>query len=227
MFKHHVFRSIVLFAYHYECYSPATLVPRHAYPWQRVRDMVLFNNDLSVCHGFVFPTNELFVPDSVRELCDYCFYMCKDLRRVVFGSLSNIELFGEFAFSQSGLKEIFIPDGVREIPDYCFSESRLRRVIFGAHSKLERIGRCAFYRHHFCEVSIPDSVCELGAASFSSHIRPCRVIFGAHSHLVRIGDGAFAMSVIEEISIPDSVRELGDRCLESHMDSIHRVIFGA
>ena len=227
MFKHHVFRSIVLFTYHYECYSTATLVPRHAYPWQRVRDMVLFNNDLSVCHGSVFTINEVFVPDSVRELCDYCFYMCEDLRRVVFGSLSNLELFGESAFSRSGVKEISIPDGVREIPYECFAESRLRRVIFGAHSKLERIGSYAFYSHHFEEVSIPDSVCELGSACFCGAIRPWRVIFGAHSNLVRIGDGAFSRTMIEEIYIPDSVRELGDSCLEGQMGSIHRVIFGA
>ena len=146
MFKHHVFRSIVLFAYHYECYSPATLVPRHAYPWQRVRDMVLFNNDLSVCRGFVFPTNELFVPDSVRELCDYCFYMCKDLRRVVFGSLSNIELFGEFAFSQSGLKEIFIPDGVREILLGSFGQcEHFCRIIFATFCNFEYLGHAAHY----------------------------------------------------------------------------------
>ena len=57
-------------------------------------------------------------PDSVRELCNYCFRECKSLRRVMFGSSSSLEQIGAHCFDRSGVEEMNIPDNVRELCDY-------------------------------------------------------------------------------------------------------------
>ena len=41
------------------------------------------------------------IPDGVRELCDFCFYKCKSLRRVNFASSSSLERIGFQAFPRS------------------------------------------------------------------------------------------------------------------------------
>ena len=85
------------------------------------------------------------IPDGVRELCDRCFYSCKSLRRVTFGSSSLLERIGVSCFAGSGVEEVNIPDGVRELCDRCFEGCKsLRRVMFGSSSSLERIGFRAF-----------------------------------------------------------------------------------
>ena len=44
---------------------------------------------------------DVSIPDGVRELCDDCFYGCKSLRRVNFGSSSSLERIGFRAFPRS------------------------------------------------------------------------------------------------------------------------------
>ena len=42
---------------------------------------------------------EIRIPDSVRELCDRCFYECSCLSRVTFGPSSSLERIGFHAFA--------------------------------------------------------------------------------------------------------------------------------
>ena len=44
------------------------------------------------------------IPNNVRELCDRCFYRCKSLRRVNFGSSSSLERIGASCFRVVVLK---------------------------------------------------------------------------------------------------------------------------
>ena len=60
---------------------------------------------------------EVSIPNSVSELCDRCFYKCKRLRRVTFGSSSSLKRIGVSCFWTSGVEEVSIPDGVRELCD--------------------------------------------------------------------------------------------------------------
>ena len=48
------------------------------------------------------------VPDSVEELCEECFCVCKSLSRVAFGESSSLKLIWKWAFSASGVVEIHI-----------------------------------------------------------------------------------------------------------------------
>ena len=41
---------------------------------------------------------EVSIPDSVRELCDGCFFECKSRYRAMFGSSSTLERIGFRAF---------------------------------------------------------------------------------------------------------------------------------
>ena len=86
------------------------------------------------------------VPDTVRELCDKCFYDCRNLMSVRFGARSQLERIGVEAFRGTRVCSIAIPDSVGEVGDKCFFMcSTLRYVTFGSCSKLERIGADAFY----------------------------------------------------------------------------------
>ena len=44
---------------------------------------------------------DVSIPDSVRVLCDRCFYACSSLRRVTFGSSSSLERIGVSCFCGS------------------------------------------------------------------------------------------------------------------------------
>ena len=52
------------------------------------------------------------IPDRVEELCEKCFYECKNLSRVTFVECSSLKLIGEDAFRSSDVTEIHIPDGI-------------------------------------------------------------------------------------------------------------------
>ena len=157
---------------------------------------------------------EVSVPNDVCELCDRCFYECKSLRRVLFGSSSSLERIGVACFAYSGVEAVTIPDGVRELCGGCFYKCRsLGCVTFGSSSSLERIGDSCFYGSGVEDVSIADGVRELCDRCFEGCGSLRRVTFGCSSSLERIGVSCFQDSGIEEVRIPAGVRELCDRWL--------------
>ena len=112
---------------------------------------------------------EVSIPDSVRELCDRCFYECRNLKRVTFGLGSKLERIGKWAFFKTSVEEVNIPDNVRELCESCFNECcNLRDVTFGLGSKLELIGQEGFFGTNIVSVRIPDSVVELGDGCLSN-----------------------------------------------------------
>ena len=146
------------------------------------------------------------ITDSVEELCEGCFYLCKRLFRVTFGESSSLKLIGKEAFIWSGVREIHIPDGVEELCEKCFYECEsLSRVTFGESSSLKLIGKCAFMWSDLSEVHIPDGVEELCEECFSWCGRISRVTFGESSSLKLIGKNAFCGCDLTEIHIPDGV----------------------
>ena len=52
------------------------------------------------------------IPDSVRELCDFALYGCESLRRVTFGSSSSLERIGDLCFAGSRLIGFETPSSV-------------------------------------------------------------------------------------------------------------------
>ena len=176
------------------------------------------------------------IPDSVRELCDRCFYGCKHLHHVQFGPSSSVERIGVEWITGTEVHEVNIPDGVREVCGRCFFECKsLARVTFGSSSAVTRIGVEAFTktlekgssdRHPWaskpkpdapCEytifaVHIPDNVRELCDRCFYGCTGLRRVTFGPSSSVERLGVQWITYTHISEVAIPDSVREICDRC---------------
>ena len=168
------------------------------------------------------------IPDTVRELGNYCFKGCKSLRRVTFGSSSSLERIGVSCFEESALETVSIPDGVLELCDRCFRGCKsLRRVTFGSFSSLERIGVEAFgmIEHwitstligtraacKIVEIDLPATVCELRSGCFKGCSRLHRVTFRSPSSLARIGVDWIQGTLVDEVCIPNNV----------HVDSVER-----
>ena len=146
---------------------------------------------------------EVSIPNNVGELCDRCFYECKSLRRVTFGSFSSLERIGDSCFLGSRVEEVSIPDGVRELGNCCFYDCKsLRRVNFGSSSSLERISDSCFEFSRVEEVRIPDGVRELCDRCFFWCDSLRRLNFGSSSSLERIGESCFDHSRVDAASIP-------------------------
>ncbi|RBI34029.1 hypothetical protein DRZ74_01315 [Metamycoplasma hominis] len=77
------------------------------------------------------------IPDSVKEIGDYSFYGCKNLKEVFLNE--GLEEIGARAFKYTKIESITIPDSVKEIGKGAFSNCKnLKEVIL--NEGLERIG---------------------------------------------------------------------------------------
>ena len=182
------------------------LVIRDTNRFLSVVGCLLLSRDRRVCYSGIGNFGELNIPDSVEEICDECFWRCRNLLRVTFGESSLLKRIGKEAFSRSGLIEIHIPSSVTELCADCFSWcSSLTRVTFSQPSSVKVIGKFAFSWSRVTEIDIPDSVEELCDECFSGCNSLSRVTFGELSSLKWVGKRAFAKSGVREIHIPGRI----------------------
>ena len=84
----------------------------------------------------------VFIPNTVRELGGHAFDNCRGLREVVFEPGSQLETIGKCCFRATRLARITIPKSVRDIGDYafngCFNLCSLR---FEEGSQLAHVGK--------------------------------------------------------------------------------------
>ena len=182
------------------------------------------------------PLTEIYIPDSVEELGDSCFYQCTSLSRIIFGPQSSLKRLGSCLFLgvyhnyACSLREIRIPDKVEEIGNSCFySCPELSQVIFGERSSLKVIGRAAFSGdcRAGCPVGymqIPNSVERICCHCFEGCELLSCVRFDKASVLTLIGSNAFYNCALKEIRIPDTVTELGAWCFQ--YCPLERITFG-
>ena len=178
---------------------------------------------------------EISIPDSVCELCDYCFKGCSSLRRVTFGPSSSLLRVGAMCFSGCGLIDFEIPVSVRAIGGGAFGECALEGGIvcrdgcsFRAIDGLilsDDFTMCFSGYGVLSSVSVPDSVRELCDGCFKECKDLRRITFGPSSSLERIGVSCFERSGVEELSVPDRVRELCDGCFKE-CKGLRRITFG-
>ena len=192
----------------------------------------------SICSCWIDLVHEIFVPDSVRELGDKCFFGYHLLTRVNFGSSSRLERIGVGSLSRTSICELNIPDRVEHLCDQCFCAcKKLTRINFCATSMAKRFGMAMSFcnrRERWSQevtclledVSIPDSVVDVDDRCFCNNYTLKRVIFGAASCVIRIGIKAFQGTGLTEIAIPDSVRELCSLCFYE-CKSLTRVSFSS
>ena len=67
------------------------------------------------------PIREIWIPDSVEEIGEMCFWRCKKLKHVRFGKHSCLERVGANAFTWTCIKVMKFPASVSEIGHQCFS----------------------------------------------------------------------------------------------------------
>ena len=137
------------------------------------------------------------------------FCNIRGLTSISFGC-SQIELFRDSSFAETGIRHVCIPDSVKEICMNCFGLCRnLSHVAFGRSPSLERIGIGAFIRTSISDIFIPDSVRELHPGCFKHCRNLKRVNFSSNSLLEYIGLGAFADSSLVEFFIPPHLKRIG------------------
>lgn len=185
----------------------------------RKEDMCLVCIFLDNWEGFT----EVEIPANVKELGEWCFYMCRKMWKVTFASGSVLRRIGARAFEECDMLGfgptefcLEIPASVEEIGKECFScegGASIGPVIFAAGSRLKRIEDYAFDNcENLTEIEIPATVEYIGDGAFQR----CRdfgsVTFASGSVLKHIGDNAFERTMIEEIEISASVEELGEDC---------------
>ena len=156
---------------------------------------LVFANDCQSCCCSYGALKCVTIPDSVRELCDYCFSECWGLSLVTFSPSSSLERIGVSCFEDTEITELSIPDSVRELCDRCCNGCpELERLTFSPSSCLERIGARCFGGCKINELRIPDSVRELGDECFKECSWLSDVIFSPSSSLERIGFQAFDLT---------------------------------
>ena len=173
---------------------------------------------------------EIRIPDQVTEnLCDKCFYACKNLSRVTFGDSSSLKRIGRGCFRYSDLIHTFLPSSVASVGGSAFSECPLSDHF----CSLLLIAFCSA-KIHVCyncigqpqEIAIPDSVDSICDGCFSECESLSCVTFGRYCALKRIGIDTLSRSKLTEIHHPESIEELYDNCFH-WCSRLARVTLGA
>ncbi|QKX39421.1 leucine-rich repeat domain-containing protein [Metamycoplasma hominis] len=146
------------------------------------------------------------IPGSVKEIGEWAFYGCKNLKEVILNK--GLEKIGAWAFSDTKIESITIPGSVKEIGEDAFNGcTNLKEVIL--NEGLEGIGWYAFSNTNIESITIPGSIKEIDKYAFSWCESLKEVIL--NEGLEKIGAEAFAGKNIESITIPGSVKEIGER----------------
>ena len=207
----------------------------------RVRCSLLLDEFCHHCYSCIGSSVEVFVPDSVRELCDGCFCECKGLKSLIFGPSPSVERIGVDSLRGTSIARVVIPDSVRELGCRCFYRcGDLYEVLFSVSSLLERIGSRCFQSSRLRHIFVPSTVTTIGSGAFylSSLHDGIPDLYG----LILCRPSAFrvrnfllcdkfericysAIGVVEWVTVPDFVRELCDRCFYKN-DRIMGITFG-
>jgi hypothetical protein len=103
---------------------------------------------------------EVRIPDEIEKIDDSCFYRCRSIRCVTFGSNSKLGSIEGKAFWECGsLNAIDIPSPVTFLGYGCFSGCRgLLSVSFCPVSMLNCISDIAFFYCSLEQIIIPSPV---------------------------------------------------------------------
>ena len=124
------------------------------------------------------------LPDSLKEIGDYAFSDCDELKSIVLPV--SVETIGDWAFSDcTSLGEVKLSKGLQQIGDYCFDDCAIQYI------------------------DIPESVMEIGAFAFHECEQLKQVEL--HAGLTKIDMAAFSKcSKLSEIDLPEGLTFLGD-----------------
>ena len=173
---------------------------------------------------------KVVLPESLREIGDYAFFGCTNLKEVVFNGGSTGLSLGNYAFAATGLDSIVIPIGVTSIGNYAFSGSALKSIEFkGAIAGMGKhifnacvnltgvvlpinfgtIGEGMFYGCTSLQnITIPNGVSEI--APYAFYGSGIKTINWPQAGLTKVSDYAFAATAIGSVTIGGDVTTLGN-----------------
>ena len=170
------------------------------------------------------------IKDGTKVICEYAFYFCKALQKLVIpssvtsiaksafwvcGSLrelvipSSVTSIGEFAFwGCSSLRELVIPSSVTSIGESAFSGCKSLQELVIPPSVIS-IEESAFkYCNSLRELVIPSSVTSVGESAFFGCDSLRELVIP--SSVTNIGEYAFSgCKSLQELVIPSSVTNIG------------------
>ncbi len=154
---------------------------------------------------------EIDIPDSVTNIEQYAFYNCQGLKKINFGSNSNLQIINNYAFNNCyKLEKLNMPNTVTTIGSYSFGNcSGLKEITLS--NKLEIIGAQAFYNASQIsnELIIPDTVTQIGDYAFYNN----RKISGnlvIPSSVKSIGQRAFYdCQNIQSLTLNEGINSIG------------------
>lgn len=125
----------------------------------------------------------IIVGAGLRVVENGAFQQTRQLNSVDFSAVENIESFGNYVFSGSGLRSAVLPEGLTALGEQFFLDAgNLTSVTLP--SALQTIGDGAFYNTGLEEITLPE-------------------------RLTAIGGNAFRNAPLQEIALPESLEEIG------------------
>lgn len=116
----------------------------------------------------------IIIPNNVTIIDNSAFYMCKDLKSVVFPEDSRLESIGEMCFANTELEEFIAPPRLKKIKVGAFCDCKaLKRVVL--NNGLNTLGieygsneytTGAFQDSGLSEITLPSTLKEIGKNTF-------------------------------------------------------------
>lgn len=111
-----------------DCHQLTTITVSAGNTSYRVLDGVLYNFDLTIavfCPNAM--TGNVIIPNTVEHIGEYCFYGCKNLKKIVIPP--SVKTIGNYAFSECSIDKLVVPNSVKSIGSGCFKKSLIRESL--------------------------------------------------------------------------------------------------
>lgn len=153
----------------------------------------------------------IIVGAGLRVVENGAFQQTRQLNSVDFSAAENIESFGIYVFSGSGLRSAVLPEGLTALGEQVFIDAgNLTSVTLP--STLQTIGDGAFSNTGLEEISLPEGLTGIGSYAFGA--APLKEIALPES-LEEIGSYAFRQCPLESVALGKNLLTVGEYAFAS------------
>lgn len=148
---------------------------------------------------------------GLRVVENGAFQQTRQLNSVDFSAVENIESFGDYVFSGSGLRSAVLPEGLTALGEQFFLDAgNLTSVTLP--SALQTIGDGAFSNTGLEEITLPEGLTGIGSYAFGA--APLKEIVLPES-LEEIGSYAFRQCPLESVALGKNLLTVGEYAFAS------------
>ena len=111
-----------------ECHKLTTITVSSGNTSYIVLDGVLYNKDLTIavfCPNAM--TGNVILRNTVEHIGEYCFYGCKNLKKIVIPP--SVKTIGNYAFSECSIDKLVVPNSVKSIGSGCFKKAVIKESL--------------------------------------------------------------------------------------------------